>query len=115
VTAAAVLLIIGGALGLLGGLLLFTGAGVAAGSGVGGIFVVLGLIFLAVGALELYAGIQVLSLKEVGRKIGVVLAAISGVLSLLSIGRTPGTSIIQIAIDVFIIWALTTNASLFTP
>jgi len=109
VTAAGVLLIIGGALGILGGFVLF-----AVGGSLGGLFVVFGLIFLAVGALQLYAGVQVLALKERGRQIGIILAAISAVLSLLSIAKAPANSIIQIGLDAFIIWALTQNASYFT-
>jgi hypothetical protein len=108
VTAAAVLLIIGGAFAILAALVLF-----GVGGSLGGLFVVLGLVFLAVGALELYAGIQVLGLHERGRKIAIVLAAVSGVLSLLSIAKTPFSSIVGIAIDVFIIWALTQNAQYF--
>jgi hypothetical protein len=77
VTAAAVLLIIGGAFALLGALILF-----GVGGSLGGLFVVLGLIFLAVGALQLYAGVQ-----------------------------GPGRD--GVAIDVFIIWALTQNAPYF--
>ena len=82
------------------GILLIVGGGLA-------------ILFLGIGALELYAGIQVLALKEIGRTIGIVLAAISGVLSLISIAKTPSTSIVQIAIDAFIIWALTQNAAAF--
>jgi hypothetical protein len=108
VTAAAVLLIIGGAFALLGGLILF-----GVGGNLGGLFVVLGLVFLAVGALQLYAGIQVLALREQGRKIGIVLAAVAGVLNLLSIAKTPFSSIVGIAIDLFILWALTQNAQYF--
>ncbi|HJP65286.1 MAG TPA: hypothetical protein VKA30_03155, partial [Actinomycetota bacterium] len=67
----------------------------------------------AVGALQIYAGIQVLGLHERGRIIGIVLAAIGAVFSLISVGRTPGSSIIGIAIDVFIIYALVSNASEF--
>jgi hypothetical protein len=108
VTAAAVLLIIGGAFALLGALILF-----GVGGSLGGLFVVLGLIFLAVGALQLYAGVQVLGLREQGRKIGIVLAGVAGVLNLVSIAKTPFSSIVGIAIDVFIIWALTQNAPYF--
>ena len=103
VTAAGVLLIVGGALGVLGGFLVLAGAGVAAGSGVGGFFAVVAILILAVGALQIYAGIQVLGLHEQGRMIGIVLAALGGLFSLLSIGRAPGSSIIGLAIDVFIV------------
>jgi hypothetical protein len=114
VTVAGVLLIVGGALAALAGILLLAGAGVAAGSGVGGLFLIVALIVLAIGILQIYAGTQVLALKERGRQIGIWFAGIAGVLSLLSIGRTPGSSIIQIAIDAFIIWALISNQQYFT-
>jgi hypothetical protein len=108
VTAAGVLLIIGGAFGILGGLILF-----GVGGSLGGLFVVLGIVLLAIGGLELYAGIQVLNLRESGRRIAIILAIISGVLSLLSIAKTPASSVVGIAIDAFIIWALTQNAQYF--
>lgn len=113
VTAAAVLLIVAGALSVITGLLLLGGAGTVAGTGVSGLFLIVGIISLAVGALEIYAGVQVLGLREIGRKIGVVIAAIGALFSLLSIGRAPASAVIGIAIDAFIIWALTTNAELF--
>jgi hypothetical protein len=113
VTAAAVLLIVAGALGVLGGLLLLAGAGVAAGAGVGGLFLVIAILILGVGAVEIYAGIQVLGLHERGRMIGIVVAAVGAFFNLISIGRAPGTSVIGILIDAFIIYALVTNAKEF--
>ena len=114
VTAASVLLVIGGALAVLIGILLLGGAGRVAGTGVGGVFAVIAVIELGVGALQIYSGVQVLKLREVGRKIGVVMAGISAFFLLISIGRTPAGNVIGLAIDAFIIWALVTNASLFT-
>jgi hypothetical protein len=113
VTAAGVLLIVAGALGVLGGFFLLAGAGVAAGAGVGGLFLIIGISILVIGALEIYAGIQVLGLHERGRVVGIVLAAVGALFSLLSIARTPGSSIIGLAIDVFIIYALVSKQSEF--
>jgi hypothetical protein len=115
VTAAAVLLLIGGAFSLLGGILLLTGAGLAAGRAVGGLFIFLALVSLVVGGLELYAGTKVLDLRESGRQLGIALAAVAGVLNLLSLGRTAGSSIVGLAIDGFILYALITNAEYFSP
>jgi hypothetical protein len=112
VTATAVLLFIGGGLGILGGLLAVAGGGILGGS-LGGLAVVLGLIWLAVGGLEIYAGVQVLALKEQGRIIGIVLAALGALLSLAQIGASPGSAIIGLAINGFILYALVTNASSF--
>src|SRR5207237_10488048 len=81
VTAAGVLLIVAGGLALLFGLILLVGASLAA------ILAVLAVIYLAIGALEIYAGIQVLHLRERGRQIGMVLAGIALVLNLVFIAK----------------------------
>ncbi len=112
VTAAAVLLFIGGALGILAGLVAVTGGGLL-GGGLGGLAVVLGIAMLAVGGLEIYAGVQVLALKEQGRVIALVLAAIGALLALAQIGASPGSAILGLAINGFIIYALVTNAGAF--
>ena len=109
VTAAAILLFIAGGFSLLGALILLTASSVAA------FLSVIGILILAVGAVEVYAGVQVLALKERGRILGVVLASIGLVFQLLSIGRAAGSSIVGIGIDVFIIWALATNSQHFAP
>ena len=114
VTTAAVLLIIGGVLGILGGVLILSGTGAADAAGVGAMFVVLGLIATAVSALELYAGVQVLNLKERGRRMGIALAGVAAIFSLLSIGRTPVNSVIGLLINGFIIYALVQNQEYFT-
>jgi len=101
-------------LAVLGGLLLLAGAGVAAGSGVGGIFALFAILLLAVGAVEIYAGVKVLQLKEIGRRIGIIVAAVGALLSLISIARTPSSSVIGILIDAFIIYSLYTNEQHFT-
>jgi hypothetical protein len=114
VTAAGALLIVGGVLGILLGILLLSGAGAARGRGAGGLFTVIGLFSIAVGAVQTYAGVQVLNLREIGRTLGVTIAAISAVFALFSVGRAPG-SILTILIDLFIIYALTQNKQFFTP
>jgi hypothetical protein len=114
VTAAGALLVIGGVLGILGGILILSGAGVAAGRGVGALYTFLGLISIGVGAVQTYAGIQVLNLREVGRTLGIAIAAIGAVFALLSVGRAPG-AFLTILIDVFIVYALTQNKQYFTP
>jgi hypothetical protein len=113
VTAAGILLIVVGGLQCLLGLIALLG-GAALGSAGRGFLAVFGIIFLAIGLLHIYAGVQVLALKERGRMIGIVIAAIGAVLGLLRIAAAPGSGIIGIAIDGFIIWALTQNASYFT-
>jgi hypothetical protein len=114
VTGAGVLLIVGGVLGILVGILLMAGAGAARGRGAGGLFTVVGLISILVGAVQTYAGIQVLNLREIGRTLGIGIAAVSAVFALLSVGRAPG-AILTILIDLFIIYALTQNKQYFTP
>jgi hypothetical protein len=108
VTAAAVLLFVDGGFAILGALLLF------ALSSIGAVFTLVAVIYLIVGALAIYAGVQCLALKASGQRIGIILAAILGVLALVAIAKTPFTSIITIAISGFIIWALYTNKEYFT-
>lgn len=108
VTAAGILLIVAGAFAILGGLLSFGVASLA------GYFVILAVILLAIGALEIYAGIQILGLKERGRMIGLVVAAIGAVFSLIFlISAGDFTQLISLALDAFVIWALWTNAQYF--
>src|SRR5919197_2474635 len=113
VTVAGVLLIIGGILGILFGILLLAGAGAARGRGVGGLFTVVALFSILVGAVQTYAGGQVLNLREGGRTLGIAIAAIGALFALLSVGRAPG-SVITILIDLFIVYALTQNKHYFT-
>lgn len=116
VTAAAVLFFVAGGLSVLGGLLALVGGALFASvSGAfGAILVFVAIVVLAVGALDLYCGGQVLNLRRRGYTLGIVLAIISGVLALIQIGRSPGYEILQIAVDAFIIWALYSNKDLFT-
>jgi hypothetical protein len=108
VTTVGVLLIIAGGFALLAGLLSFSLSGLA------GIFVVLGIIYIPVGALEIYAGIQVLNLKEIGRVLGMVMASIAAVISIIYIAKGTATSIISILLDAFIIYTLYSNKQYFT-
>lgn len=108
VTVAAVLLIIGGVLNVLGGLLLL-----GAGGEFGALLLVLGIIALVLGAVQIFAGVNVLQLKERGRRIGLVVAGAAILLQLLSITQTPVNSVIGILINGFVIYALTQHASHF--
>ena len=104
VTAAAVLLIIAGALGVLFSLLLFS---------VGGVYVLIAAISLIIAALEIYAGVNVLGLREIGRRIGLVVAGVAILVQLLQITRNPVPAIIGIAINGFVVYALTQHANEF--
>src|SRR4051812_16532171 len=68
VTAASVLLFVDGGLAILGALVLF------ALSSLGLIFTLIAILYLVVGALAIYAGVQCLALKASGQRIGIVLA-----------------------------------------
>ena len=107
VTTVGVLLIIAGAFAVLAGLLSF---GL---SGLSGIFVVIGIIYLPVGALEIYAGIQVLNLREIGRVLGMVMAIVGAVLSLIYIAKGAATSVVSILLDAFIVYTLYSNKEYF--
>ena len=109
VTAAAVLLFIVGGLNAIGGLILITAASI------GAFLVLIGILSLGIAAAEIYAGAQVMALKERGRIIGTILAVVGLVFQLLAIAKAPGSSILGICIQGFIIWALVSNAQYFTP
>ncbi|MCA1726754.1 MAG: hypothetical protein LC722_03585 [Actinobacteria bacterium] len=104
VTAAAVLLFIGGAFGILGGIFLLQ---------VGGVFSAIGVVSLIVGALQIYAGTQILAGHERGRMIGIVLAGVGALFALISIAQSPATGVISLAINGFVIYALVQNAAYF--
>lgn len=104
VTAAAVLLFIGGAFGAIAGLILL---------GVGGVFSLVGILFLAVAAAQIYAGVQIMQGHERGRILGLVFAGLGVLFALISIAQSPATSIIQILINGFVIYALVSNEAYF--
>ena len=68
-----------------------------------------GWIHLLIGLLVLFAGIAVLSGQTWGRVIGVILAVLSALSSFAFLPYYPFWSMLIIALDVFIIWALTAH------
>jgi hypothetical protein len=104
VTAAGILLIVSGALTALFTLFLFDAAGAA-------IFYI--LLSLVVAAITIWAGLQVLQLREQGRVLGLVLAGIGAVFALLALARGTPISVINLALNGFILYALVTSASAF--
>jgi hypothetical protein len=68
-----------------------------------------GWIHLLLGLLVLFAGFAVLSGQTWGRVIGVILAVLSALTNFAFIPYYPFWSILIIALDVFIIWALTAH------
>lgn len=107
VQAAGILLIVGGALSVLGGLLLFGASGVIPAAA---IFAVISIIL---GAAQIYAGTQVMALKEQGRMLGLILAGIGALLALFQIFTGFPSAILGLLIDGFIIYALVTNQAAF--
>ncbi len=68
-----------------------------------------GWIHLLLGLLVLFAGFAVLSGQVWGRTIGVILAVLSALSNFAFIPYYPCWAILIIALDVFIIWALTAH------
>ncbi len=64
---------------------------------------------LLLGVLVLFAGIAVLNGQVWGRTIGVILAALSALVNFAFIPYYPFWSMLIIAVDIFIIWALTAH------
>ena len=68
-----------------------------------------GWIHLLLGLLVLFAGFAVLNGQVWGRTIGVILATLSAFANFLFIPYYPFWSMLIIAVDVFVIWALTAH------
>jgi high-affinity Fe2+/Pb2+ permease len=104
VTAAGILLILSGVLTVLFTVLLFDVSGSA-------VFYV--LLTIAVAAITIWAGVQVLQLREQGRMLGLILAGIGAVFALLALFQGTPVSVVNLALNGFIIYALVTSAPAF--
>jgi hypothetical protein len=113
ITAVAVVMFIGGAFSLLGGLLAILGGSVLIGFG-GGMAVLFGIVWIGLGAAQIWVGMGVLRLQETARVFGLVLAGVSMALTIVNVASGAGAAFLGIAIDAFIIWALVTNKELFS-
>lgn len=76
VTVAAVLLFVAGGLSILGSIFLLQ---------VGGFLLLWALLGLALGAAAIYAGMQIMAMREQGRVIGMALAGVGVILQLISL------------------------------
>jgi hypothetical protein len=104
VQSAAVLLFVVGALNILGALPVI---------GLGGIGLLFGLLGIAVGAAAIYAGVQILALREKGRAVGVGIAALGIVFGIYYITQGVTYAFIGLLINGFIIYALNQTRSSF--
>jgi hypothetical protein len=105
VTAAAIVLLVAGALNILGALFLFS---------LGAFAVVWALLGLIVGAAAIYAGMQVLALREQGRMIGLILSGAAVLIQLVSmIAFSNFFGIISLLLYGFVIYALVTTREAF--
>jgi hypothetical protein len=90
--------------------------GVATGA-VGGVIIVIALVFLALGILDMVAGASVISGRGWARITGIVLAAIFAIFSLLSLGNSSQNGLVitllVIAGNAFVVWALATTGAWF--
>jgi hypothetical protein len=68
-----------------------------------------GWIHLLIGLVVLFAGFAVMNGQVWGRTIGVILALLSAMVNFAFIPYYPFWSILIIAVDIFIIWALTAH------
>ena len=68
-----------------------------------------GWIHLAIGIIMVFAGFYIFTGAVWARTIGVILAVISGIANFLWLPYSPMWSILIIAIDVAVIWALTAH------
>ncbi len=106
-TAVGVLLIIRGGFSILIGLVALRRSSIT------GIFTVIGILMLPIGALDIYAGVQVLNLREIGRQLGMILAGAGLVLGLILLVKF-ATGVVGVLVDGFVIYALYANRQYFT-
>ena len=71
------------------------------------------LLTIAVAAITIWAGVQVLQLREQGRMLGLVLAGIGVVFALLALLRGAPVSVINLALNGFVLYALASSAPAF--
>lgn len=100
VNTAAILLFVMGGFAILGGLLLF------AISSLGAIFAVLAVVYLVLGGVAIWVGVAVRQLKPWARTAALVIAAIVGVLALLSLFKGGFSSIVTLAMAAVVIYML---------
>ena len=114
VTAVAILLFIAGGLALLGGLITITGGGFLVGFEATGILIVFGVLALAIGAVQIWAGLGILKLREQARVVGLAITVVSAIFTIINLVSGASGSIVSLALDGFVIWALYTNKELFS-
>jgi len=114
VTAVAILLFIAGGLALLGGLITITGGGFLVGFEATGILIVFGVLALAIGAVQIWAGLGILKLREQARVVGLAITVVSAIFTIINLVSGASGSIVSLALDGFVIWALYTNKDLFS-
>jgi hypothetical protein len=107
VTAAAAVLFVAGGLQIINGLIAF---GLA---GFGGIFLVVGILGILVGAAAIYAGIQVMALREQGRMIGLIVAGVGALFALIAVFGGAFLGILPLLGYGFVIYVLVTQAGEF--
>lgn len=105
ITAAAVLLFIVGALNLLSAIPVL---------GLGALGLLFGLLGIVVGVAAIYAGVQITALREQGRTIGIAIAGLGIAFGIYYIVQGVTYAIIGLAINGFIIYALTQTRSSFS-
>lgn len=109
VTAAAIVLFVAGGLAILGGLLLFGAVGLG-----GTLVIILALINIVVGAVSIWAGVQIMALREQGRMLGLIISGIGALFSLIAmIAYQNFFQILGLLLYGFVIYALVTNAAAF--
>ncbi|MEO8476495.1 MAG: hypothetical protein ABI572_05510 [Actinomycetota bacterium] len=73
------------------------------------------ILVLTIGAGNILAGVLVLRLRPLGRTLGFVFAGLGFVGGLAQLSGRPGSAIITLMADGFILWALATNREAFLP
>lgn len=113
VTAAAIVLFVVGGLYALLGILAIAG-GSALGGDLGGAAVLFGILYAAIGAAAIYAGVQILGLQDRGRIVGLIVGGVGALLALISVFTGAILAIIFLAAFGFVIYVLVTHERYFS-
>jgi hypothetical protein len=106
VTAAGILLLVAGAMGIVGGVVIL-GGGELAMPGISGESASwLVLTFFTIGILEALAGWLVLRLSQTGRILGIVLASVLVVADIVQLGRSGSPGLLTLALYAFVLYGL---------
>jgi hypothetical protein len=114
IIASGVLMIVSGAFGALTALVLLSSdVPLPSSPSARHVVTLIADIALGLAALQVLAGMLILGQRRVGRTLGIVLAALGIVGSILQLGLAPSRALVGIALNAFVMYSLTAHKAAF--